>query len=157
MVSISVGRLLAKRIIISMEIPLQLVLLRSSCIVPNLAVQTLRTNKRASAELELIPTVDDRISESCKLSTDEKQIRFFHGSWKQIHIRLVGFGQKYCALVYSINSTPLELLFHRLYFDSTPCLLHTFSADCSVLNLLQYTHILHLCSGASVSLQQSDR
>lgn len=112
-ISISLGRLPVKTIIISMKTSLLLALLLSFGINWKLSVDLFRTSKMASAKLGLIPTVDREQSKICKVSTNEKQSRIFCGSWTQIHIGLIGIGQKNCALVYSIDSSFLELLFTR--------------------------------------------
>lgn len=89
MLYISVGILLLKSIIISMEITLQFALSWSSSIDWTLAADLVIPNKRESTKLGLIPPVDQKLLESCEIYTHENQARFFHGSWRKFYIGLV--------------------------------------------------------------------
>lgn len=108
MVSTSVGKPLSKRMIMSMEIPFLLNLLWNPCLGWILAVAFVTASKRASAKLEIIPTIYWKFLESCELSTDEKAISSTW-TWRKLSIDAVGLGQKDHASVYSIDPSLFEL------------------------------------------------
>lgn len=151
---IFVGRHLANRIIISNESSLLLDLRWSFCINWIIAVDLVRNRKGHPASYN----VSQRRIESFQKAVGFLQTKKPFHSWALEHIRIdiEDLGQKDCALVYSIDSSFLELLLCRSFSDRTRHLLQTLFVNCSVLNILQYTWNFYLCSRASVSLQMSD-